>query len=330
MDTYHFNKAVALVVFNRLDCVQRQMEILKSVTPPRLYIISDGARKEVVGEDEKVKEIREYIEANFNWEGELIKIYANENMGCDVRSVTGYHEVFKKEEEAVLLEDDSIPCIDFYKYIEKMLDYYRDIPEIMMVTGFNTSSDYRENGKDYFFSYFPLKCAWATWRRAWTQFDEWKEKYRIWNDRMLYEMLPQRVANIMRVRILSNYNGWTAWDSIWDFLIFYQKRYGIISAVNYVQNMGTGREDAFHPGEYNPLFLPSYGKFSESFSYRESIKWDKEYDLKQAEIRFPVGCDKNWKKKYIRECLLRFAKSFFPKWLYNSISIMKQKDMQGD
>lgn len=76
MDTYHFNKAVALVVFNRLDCVQRQMEILKSVTPPRLYIISDGARKEVVGEDEKVKEIREYIEANFNWEGELIKIYA--------------------------------------------------------------------------------------------------------------------------------------------------------------------------------------------------------------------------------------------------------------
>lgn len=155
MNTYHFPKAVGMVVFNRLDCVQAQMEILRCVTPPRLYIISDGARKEVGGENKKVWEVRNYIEENFDWEGELIKIYADENMGCDARSISGYHQIFEREEEAVLLEDDSIPCVDFYKYMEKMLDYYRDTSEVMMVAGFNVAYDYEEKQrKDYFFFIF--------------------------------------------------------------------------------------------------------------------------------------------------------------------------------
>ena len=85
-------------------------------------------------------------------------------------------------------------------------------------------------------------------------FEDWKIKYESWNDHLLYEMLPRRVANTMRGRILANYNGWTAWDSIWGFLIFYQKGYEVVSGKNNVQNMGTGREDAFHPSEYNPFF----------------------------------------------------------------------------
>ena len=155
MDIYHFPKAVALVVFNRLDCVKMQIDILKKVTPPRLYIISDGPRKGKDGEEKVVANVRRFIEENVDWNCKLIKIYADENMGCDARSISGYRQVFEREEEAVLLEDDSIPCVDFYKYMEKMLDYYRDTSEVMMVAGFNVAYDYEEKQrKDYFFFIF--------------------------------------------------------------------------------------------------------------------------------------------------------------------------------
>ncbi len=321
---YHFPKAVALVVFNRLDCAQAQMEILRRVTPPRFYIISDGPRKNVEGEEEKVNAVRAFIESNIDWECTVVKIYANENMGCDKRSISGYNLVFEQEEEAVLLEDDSVPNVDFYKFADKMLDYYRDATEVMMVAGFNTSSDIRDSGKDYFFSHFPLECAWGTWRRAWKLMGGWREKYKEWNDRTLYGIMPKRVANMMRGRILANYNGWTAWDSIWNFVMFYHNGYGVVSSENYVQNIGTGREDALHPGNYNRFLAPPYGVFTDNFSYRERIEWDKEYDTEQLKMRFGENCDKNWKRYYMRERLLRFAKAYFPKWLYCGISRAKR------
>lgn len=324
---YHFPKAVAIVVFNRLDCVQKQMEILKCVTPPRLYIISDGPRKEVKDDKKKVYEVRKYIEENIDWECKLIRIYADENMGCSPRTVSGYDEVFKHEEEAVLIEDDSVPCIDFYRYMELMLDFYRTEHKIMMVSGFNLASDYIAEGrKDYYFSHLPVGLAWGTWRRAWKLFDTKEMKdYRNWDDRFLYKILPKRVANMMRCRILDNYNGWRPWDSKWNFLMFYYKGYGVVSAINYVQNIGSGREDATHPGEYDASLMPSYGKFPENFSYRRDIEWDKEYDFYQANVRFPEGCDKGWKRAYIKGNLLRFTKKYFPVWLYIFISKLKRK-----
>lgn len=323
--SYHFPKAVALVVFNRLDCVQEQLNILRQVTPPRLYIISDGPRLGVNGETEKVQAVRSYIEENVDWDCELHKIYAKENMGCDKRSISGYDHVFKKEEDAVLLEDDSIPCVDFFCYVEKMLDYYKDTQEVMMVGGYNFALDFEKTGSDYYFSYFPAEYAWATWRRAWKLLDKWKEKYDKWNDKCLYQIMPRRVANVMRGRILANYNGWEAWDSIWNFVMLYHHGFGVVSAQNYVQNIGTGRKDAFHPGEYNPIMRPAYGKVPENFIYRSKVEWDKEYDFYQLETRFTEGCDKNWFKFYIRECSLRFAKRCFPKWLYKKISKLKKK-----
>ena len=323
-ESYHFPKAVALVVFNRLDCVQEQFKVLRQVTPPKLYVISDGARTDINGEAEKVSAVRKYIEDNIDWECEVIKIYAEENMGCDRRSISGYNYVFEKEESAVLLEDDSIPSVDFYRYTEKMLDYYKDTPEVMMVGGYNLAPDFREDGKDYYFSYFPAEYAWATWRRAWKLIGTWRENYDNWNDKCLYEMMPKRVANVMRGRILANYNGWSAWDSIWNFVMLYHRGYGVVSAQNYVQNIGTGREDAFHPGEYNAFMRPAYGKIPENFKYRSKVHWDKEYDFYQSEMRFKEGCDKNWYQFYIRENCLWFAKKYFPKWLYKGIGRIKR------
>ena len=39
-----FNVAIAIVVFNRLDCAIKLMDVIKEIQPTKLYIISDGPR----------------------------------------------------------------------------------------------------------------------------------------------------------------------------------------------------------------------------------------------------------------------------------------------
>ncbi|MCR5420064.1 MAG: hypothetical protein K6E98_03565 [Lachnospiraceae bacterium] len=54
------NIAVAVVVFNRLDCMKAIIDSVRKVKPSRLYIISDDPRSGVEGEDVKVKAVRRY------------------------------------------------------------------------------------------------------------------------------------------------------------------------------------------------------------------------------------------------------------------------------
>ncbi|MBR6487120.1 MAG: hypothetical protein IKT17_10570, partial [Lachnospiraceae bacterium] len=158
--------AVAVVVFNRLDCVTELLKSIRESACPRLYIISDGPRENVEGEAGKVNAVRQYLEDNVDWDCELIKIYADKNMGCTLRSVTGYDEVFKHEEMAILLEDDAIPTGSFYPFCEMMLKLYKDNEKVMMISGENRIPSY-DKGEDYYYSAFPMKQAWGTWRRAW-------------------------------------------------------------------------------------------------------------------------------------------------------------------
>ena len=321
MSEYRFSKAVALVVFNRLDCVVRQLEVLRNVKPPRLYVISDGPRAEKIGEKEKVEEIRTYIEKEVDWECDLIKIYSETNMGCDSRTISGYSEVFKREEDAVLLEDDTIACEEYYRFAEKMLDYYKDDKRIMMISGFNIYPEYKKEDYQYYFSRFPLIYAFATWKRVWELFDYGEMKdFPKWNNRSLYKIMPRQVANMMRGRIYANYNGWGAWDSQFDFCMFSHEGFGVVSAVNLVQNCGTGRSDAFHASTaVDELMLTPYGKLSDQLNYRKELEWDREFDFCQASLRFGNKCDTGWLCMLMRERILRFVKWSCPKWLYRKM-----------
>ena len=43
-----------------------------------------------------------------------------------MRQYTGFSWVFEKEEQAIILEDDCIPNLDFFRYCDEMLEKYKD------------------------------------------------------------------------------------------------------------------------------------------------------------------------------------------------------------
>ena len=318
MASGNIETAVAVVVFNRLDCIKEILSSIRRAAPPRLYLISDGPRDNVAGEDKKVEVVRRYAEENVNWDCELIKIYADKNMGCTVRSVTGYDEVFRHEEMAILLEDDTIPVDGFYPYCEQMLKHYMDNEKVMMVTGENRIPDF-DGDQDYYYSAFPMKQAWGTWRRAWIKWHQASEgdfdlnaanrwlRRNTDNPGVRYYYGSKLIRCKMKL--------YDVWDGVWDCAMLANEGIGVVSKYHMVNNIGIGREDATYMKEDAELAHLPVGEYEEPVRMRtDEVKPDMEYDRGQYDHMLTDEYS-----YYLRARLAYIVYRFSPK-LYTKLS----------
>lgn len=264
MDKYEITTPVALVVFNRLDCVMQVFETIKAAKPQKLYIISDGARVQKKGEDQKVQAVRNYIENNINWDCQVKYNYADKNMGSKYRIYSGINWVFEQEEQAIILEDDCVPSPDFFRYCQELLQLYADNDRIWIISGKNVLRKQKSN-EQYFFSRFPETWGWATWKRAWKQIDiemeTWplarKEKsVRYAYDSFSYRCYLREADYQVRAKR-------DAWDIPWRYSMHLRHGIGIVPHENMISNIGCGHVDASNTTE--PV--------DDDFSYGEPLKF---------------------------------------------------------
>lgn len=236
---------VVLIVFNRPKLAVRQFEVLKRVRPRKLYIVADAPRPKVEADAEKVAAVRRIFE-EIPWECEKIEIYAQNNMGCDRRVVSGLNEVFEKEDEAVVLEDDCLPHLSFFSFCREMLLKYRDNSEIMYVSGSKWVQDYKMP-YSYGFSYNTGTWGWATWKRAWKEWhwdrQEWDEKKQDWLTGIYSDRYRKNWIRDMEKYFTTDS---IPWDYVWRFCV--GRRLSIFPSVNLIENVGFG-EDATHTTE---------------------------------------------------------------------------------
>ena len=162
---------LAIIVFNRPDVVRRLLARLADLRPRTLFVISDGARPHKSGEAELMDTVRKQI-AGVSWPCEVLTDYAPENLGCRRRVVSGLNWVFGQVEEAIILEDDCLPTPSFMAYAAELLERFRDDSRIGSVCGSLSVPSIPPIDGDYFFSRYNLFTGWATWRRAWSLYDD--------------------------------------------------------------------------------------------------------------------------------------------------------------
>lgn len=162
--------AVAVIVFNRPDKTRRLVEILTSVHPKELFVVSDGPREDVVDEDRLVNETRAQFE-DLPWDCVVYKNYSDTNLGCQLRVSTGLDWVFANVDRAVILEDDCLPSESFFPYCSDLLERYSDDMNILSITGTRLAPTNRERNNNYSFSKYFSSWGWATWSRAWKMYD---------------------------------------------------------------------------------------------------------------------------------------------------------------
>lgn len=305
---------VAMIVFNRPDTTCRVFEQVRKIKPVKLYIISDGPRKQKEGEKEKVAEVRRYVETHIDWECEKHFVYADENMGCQSRVVSGLNFVFQNEEEAIILEDDCVPSIDFFWFCEQMLFQYKDDERIMQISGCNIVPEHKIK-ESYLFSVFCNVSGWATWRRAWEKFDfSMKEYPEFRKKKIIYRLFPESAAQIIEGEMDRVYDGrMNSWAYRWLLARMVNSSLGITPAVNLVENIGFGREDATNTKEVNTRFQYDIGAMEYPILARPTVYRDYDFEKMMAAKLYHVNVVQKLIVRYLPDEIVTKIKKVYYK-----------------
>ena len=260
---FQLSTPVAFVVFNRHDCTRRVLGRIKQAAPPLLFVIADGPRSGVEGDVAAVAAVRRIVEEEVDWDCEVVKEYADVNLGLRGRLPSGLTRVFRAVDQAIVLEDDCLPDPTFFRYCEELLDRYRSEPRVMHISGLNLQDGKEFGAQSYYFSRYALPpWGWASWRRAWEQYDV---------DMLT---LPQfkaerRIRSLFRPRLEQFHKQWMfqdayddgrdpparpsgrrpeslrSWDYQWQYAVSSAPALAVHPNVNLIQNIGFG-PDATH------------------------------------------------------------------------------------
>ncbi|MCZ6705447.1 MAG: glycosyltransferase family 2 protein [Bacteroidetes bacterium] len=272
--------------------------------PARLFIIADGPRKNVIGEDEKCREVRSIVE-DIDWDCDLSVNFAESNLGCRNRVSSGLDWVFNQTESAIILEDDCLPSLSFFRFCDELLEKYWDEPSVMMVSGTNLL---RESSSDssYLFTMHGRVWGWATWKRAWNTYDvdlkSWPKK-KLENPFRRLPLHKKEIGGLERTlddlydRNPEN-RKLDTWDFQWDYNRYIHNGLAITPKVNLVTNIGFGDDATHTPDRNHKLANIPIGTLDFPLEHPETIELSVKYE-------------ENFYKKVIRKSFGERVRNFF-------------------
>lgn len=161
---------IALFVYNRPQHTERTVKFLKQneyAAESRLFIFSDGAK--TAADEEKVNEVRDFIKTIDGFKSIEI-IERKNNMGLANSVIAGVSELTKAYGQVIVFEDDLISSPYTLTYFNEALNRYRNEPKVMHIGAYMyVLGD--KNLPDSFFYRAATSWGWATWERAWQNFE---------------------------------------------------------------------------------------------------------------------------------------------------------------
>lgn len=256
-----FETPIALIIFNRPDKVERLLKVIRQIKPSKLFIIADGPRPDRPDDLKKCEMTRAVFE-KIDWHCEVFKRYSDVNLGCGLNPSAGITWVFSQVEEAIILEDDCIPDLSFFRFCQELLERYRYDQRVMHIAGSNYCTRDERVASSYSFSRYTLIWGWATWRRAWQHYDfDLKHWEQIRETSFLQDVLngnQHDVRNWTRIFQTIYENHQDCWDYQWKFTCWQQGGLGVLPRVNLISNIGYDSEAAHTTLENQPYInLPS-------------------------------------------------------------------------
>ncbi len=270
---------IVVILFNRPDHARRLRHCLENQQDRDLYVVVDGARE---GKSEEEGLVAESVNVFKDWAGRTKFHISDENMGCKLRISSGLDWVFDQVDRAIILEDDLVPHAQFFLFCDEMLDKYADSDNVMSVCGTKTFPG--EVSNPYFLSRYNNCWGWATWKRAWGQYEDDFLKYSTLNfvKNLKKSLGSYRAAiywYILYRMVLSGKRN--SWAYCWMITCFLNRGLSIYPASNFVINAGFG-DSSTHTSEVKVFMPQTYGErdifpleFTEkpSAPFEEADRW---------------------------------------------------------
>jgi hypothetical protein len=232
--------AVALLLFRRPEETARVFERIRDARPRQLFLIADGPRPGNEEDARGCEEARAVVE-RVDWPCDVVRDFAEQNLGLKRRIPSGLDRVFGEAPEAIILEDDCLPHPSFFRYCEELLERYRDDERIVHIAGSQLLQNPPARAS-YHFSRYVHVWGWASWRRAWDLYDvelsDWHAASEAERENRLREMFEE--ADERR------YWGWVwdhspeidNWDAQWSHVGLSDGRLSVNPNRNLISNIG--------------------------------------------------------------------------------------------
>lgn len=248
---------VLLVIFNRPECTRRALAAIAAARPRTLLIAADGPR--TPGEA-ALCDLTRAVVASPGWPCDVLTNFATKNLGCGVRVAGAIDWAFDMTERLIVLEDDCVPSLSYFRFCEALLERYADDERIMHISGDNYQQGRSRSNYSYYFSKITHAHGWATWKRAWRHFD-WG--MRTWPEVRRQGLIGAFCDDPLEIPF------WTGifdhvhagaddiWDYRWNYACWTQGGLAALPERNLVENIGTG-PDATHTTAKAPyLHVPA-------------------------------------------------------------------------
>jgi hypothetical protein len=233
---------IAYIVFNRPQHTEKSFDVLRKYKPNKLFIIADGPRDNHPTDVTRCDLVRKIVN-KVDWNCEVSYNFSDINLGLKKRVSSGIDWVFESVDRAIILEDDCIPNEDFFRFCGNLLEYYKNNPQICVITGNNFQRGISRNTYSYYFSKFNHCWGWATWKQAWKHYDgslsfwpawskskDWYEKFLDNTERKYWTKIFDRV-----------YQGKIdSWAYPWTACNWHRNALSVAPNVNLVSNIGFG------------------------------------------------------------------------------------------
>jgi hypothetical protein len=270
---------VLVLIYNRVDITKKLFNILKMIKPKILYIAADGPKDNNSIDEINCHKTRKIFNS-INWKCKILHKYNEKNKGLKKSVLESINWFFQNEKFGIILEDDCIPSLSFFKFCENLLYKYKNNKKIFCISGSNHSFENTNSKYSYYFSKYPHCWGWATWRRAWKKnnpnINYWPnyKKSKNWNNIHNSDLEKKYWERIFNKTYLNYFDSWAY---SWTLSVWKNKGCTIIPNKNLIKNIGLGINST------NSLFrkkkeIKSVWEIKDKIMHPASVKIDSKND----------------------------------------------------
>ena len=229
---------IALFVYNRPEHTRRTLKFLKQnllAEESRLFIFSDGAKN--TADREKVNEVREIINDVDGFKSVEI-IERKTNFGLAASVIDGVTSLVTEYEKIIVFEDDLIASPYTLQYFNDALRRYEDEEKVMHIGAYMYPLT-NHNLPETFFYRVATSWGWATWKRAWKEFEpDINVLIRQFDRKMIAEFSIDHTMNFWRQMRQFKAGKNNSWAIRWYASIFLKNGLALHPSQSLVNNIG--------------------------------------------------------------------------------------------
>lgn len=161
---------IAVFCYRRPDHLRNTLQSLmrcEGFPGSPVFVYCDGPRSEAErGDVEATRTVaRELLGDDAEYH------FSPTNRGLSASVIAGVSDVLARFERVIVIEDDLLLSPDFLSYMNKSLTLYADEARVFQVSGYTFEVPALARAGISVFLPFTTSWGWATWRRAWSNFD---------------------------------------------------------------------------------------------------------------------------------------------------------------